>query len=84
MLPKYCESVFQTRRRPTRTIHVGIHTSVLQRLGIMLCSGCPIAPAFTEHLMSRDLVRADWECGDRQRAPRTAADHDHHRCQALC
>ena len=29
MLPKYCESVYQTIRRPTRTIHVGLTSTVL-------------------------------------------------------
>jgi hypothetical protein len=34
VLPKYCESIYQTRRRPTRTIHV---SSVLSSTSTALC-----------------------------------------------
>jgi len=81
VMPMYCESVYQSIRRPTRTIHV------------RLPAGCPTGPlplalrrpssAFAAR-EARAAGRADRAGAGRQRAPGARADDDDHRRAPTC
>ena len=52
-LPKYCESIYQTRRRPTRTIHIGkLETGSAHpvRLQTMTTTGDPLFTSCLFHI----------------------------------
>lgn len=66
VIPKYCESIHQTRRRPTRTVTVGTETPRGRHR------------PNSRHL-THPPMPADWPCEGWQRAPHRPADHDHHR-----
>lgn len=68
ILPKYCESVYQTKRRPTRTVHVS------------LCAEGEHAGEFPPADSSQvHCIYADWQRQGGQRAQDGTADYDHHR-----
>jgi hypothetical protein len=81
VIPKYCESIHQTRRRPTRTVMVSGSGLLHSR------SKEPDAREDATGIKLGCCVCADWQCARGQQAPCGTADYDHYRhpqCPGNC